>query len=115
MLMGCLVCDIIEKRIPSTPVYQDDHVYAFRDINPQAPTHIIVIPKKHVPTVNDLTAEDAELIGRLVLKARDLARQEGIAEKGYRLVANCNAWAGQSVYHVHFHLLSGRAMGWPPG
>ena len=115
MLMGCLFCDIIEKRIPSTPVYQDDHVYAFRDINPQAPTHIIVIPKKHVPTVNDLTAEDAELIGRLVLKARDLARQEGIAEKGYRLVANCNSWAGQSVYHVHFHLLSGRAMGWPPG
>jgi len=115
MLMGCLFCDIIEKRIPSTPVYQDDHVYAFRDVNRQAPTHILVIPKKHIPTVNDLTAEDAELVGRLVLKARDLARQEGIAEEGYRLVANCNAWAGQSVYHVHFHLLGGRAMGWPPG
>ena len=113
--MDCLFCKLIDKQIPSTVVYEDEHIYAFRDINPQAPTHILVIPKKHVPTTNDLGEEDAELIGKLVLKARDLAREEGIAEKGYRLVMNCNEWAGQTVFHVHLHLLSGRAMGWPPG
>ncbi len=113
--MDCLFCGIIEKRVPSTPVYEDERLYAFRDTNPQAPVHILVIPKKHVPTTNHLGEEDAELIGKLVLKARDLASEEGIAEKGYRLVMNCNEWAGQTVFHVHLHLLSGRAMGWPPG
>lgn len=113
--MGCTFCDIVEKRRPSTPVYEDERIYAFRDINPQAPSHILVVPKKHVPTVNDLSEEDAELVGRLVLKARDLAREEGAAEKGYRLVMNCNPWGGQSIYHVHFHLLSGRALRSPLG
>jgi histidine triad (HIT) family protein len=113
--MGCTFCDIVEKRRPSTPVYEDERIYAFRDINPQAPSHILVVPKKHVSTVNDLGEEDAELVGKLVLKARDLAREEGAAEKGYRLVMNCNPWGGQSVYHVHFHLLSGRALRSPLG
>ena len=113
--MDCLFCKIVDKNIPSTSVYEDDDLYAFRDINPQAPIHILVIPKKHVSTVNELGPEDAALIGKLVLKARDLAREEGISDKGYRLVMNCNAWAGQTVFHVHLHLLSGRAMGWPPG
>jgi histidine triad (HIT) family protein len=113
--MGCTFCDIVEKRRPSTPVYEDERIYAFRDINPQAPSHILVIPKKHVSTVNDLGEEDAKLVGKLVLKARDLAREEGAAEKGYRLVMNCNPWGGQSVYHVHFHLLSGRALRSPLG
>jgi histidine triad (HIT) family protein len=113
--MDCLFCKISDKRVPSTAVYEDDHFYAFRDINPQAPIHILVIPKKHVSTLNDLAEEDAALVGKLVLKARDLAREEGVADKGYRLVMNCNAWAGQTVFHVHLHLLSGRAMEWPPG
>lgn len=113
--MDCLFCKIIDKEIPSTSVYENEELYAFRDINPQAPIHILVIPKRHVSTVNDLGEEDATLIGKLVLKARDLAREEGIAEKGYRLVMNCNPWSGQTVFHVHLHLLSGRAMNWPPG
>ena len=108
-------CDIVEKRRPSTPVYEDESIYAFRDINPQAPTHILVIPKKHIPTINDLSNEDRDLVGGLVLRARDIARDEGAAEKGYRLVANCNSWAGQTVYHLHFHLLTGRRFRWPPG
>jgi histidine triad (HIT) family protein len=113
--VSCIFCEIAAKRKPSQPVFEDDTVYAFRDIHPQAPTHILIIPKKHVATLNDLAPEEAPLIGELVLKARELAKAEGIAERGYRLVVNCNAGAGQSVYHVHFHLLGGRAMGWPPG
>lgn len=113
--MGCAFCDIVEKRRPSTSVFEDERIYAFRDINPQAPTHILVIPKKHIPTINDLSSEDRDLVGGLVLRARDIARDEGVAEKGYRLVANCNSWAGQTVYHLHFHLLMGRRFRWPPG
>lgn len=113
--MVCLFCDIAAKRKPSQTAFEDERLYAFRDIHPQAPTHFLIIPKKHVPTVNDLADEDATLVGSLFLLARDLARREGIAEKGYRLVLNCNAWAGQSVYHLHVHLLGGRALSWPPG
>jgi histidine triad (HIT) family protein len=113
--MSCIFCDIAEKRRPSTPVYEDETIYAFRDVNPQAPTHILLIPRKHVATLNDLTPEDAELVGRLVLTARSLAEKEGIADKGYRLVWNCNSLAGQSVYHIHLHLLGGRGFRWPPG
>ena len=113
--MGCAFCDIVEKRRPSTPVFEDERIYAFRDIHPQAPTHILVVPKKHIPTINDLSNEDRDLVGGLVLRARDIARDEGAAEKGYRLVANCNSWAGQTVYHLHFHLLAGRRFRWPPG
>ena len=113
--MGCTFCDIVEKRRPSTSVFEDERIYAFRDINPQAPTHILVIPKKHIPTINDLNREDVDLVGGLVLKARDIACEEGVAEKGYRLVVNCNSWAGQTVYHLHLHLLTGRNFRWPPG
>jgi histidine triad (HIT) family protein len=109
----CLFCRIVAKEIPATIVAETDDCVAFRDINPQAPTHILVIPKAHVTSVND--ANDAAMLGRLVLVARDLARAEGLAERGYRLVMNTNADAGQTVWHVHLHLLGGRSMTWPPG
>ncbi len=96
-------------------VYQDDKVVAFRDLNPQAPVHILIIPRKAIATLNEATVEDAALIGHLFLVASRVAAQEGIAEQGYRTVINCNAQAGQTVYHLHVHLLGGRAMQWPPG
>jgi len=96
-------------------VYQDDDVMAFRDVNPQAPTHILVIPKQHIATLNDLLPEHQELVGKLYLAAKQIAQQEGISGPGYRTVMNCNAEAGQSVFHIHLHLLGGRHMGWPPG
>ena len=111
----CIFCKIAEGGIPAEVVYEDDDLVAFRDLNPQAPTHVLVIPRKHIPTTNDLTDEDARLMGKLVLAARDIAQQEGIAEAGYRTVLNCNAAAGQTVFHIHLHLLGGRPMGWPPG
>ena len=113
--MSCLFCDIVEKKIPSEPVFEDDRVYAFKDVHPQAPTHILIVPKKHVATVNDHADEEASLVGALFLRARDIAKTSGISEKGYRLVVNTNSWAGQSVYHLHLHLLGGRALSWPPG
>jgi histidine triad (HIT) family protein len=113
--MECVFCDIVNKRRPSTRVYEDESIYAFRDIDPKAPIHILLVPKKHIGTVNDLKDEDSELMGRLMLRARDVAQDEGIAEKGYRLVTNCNHQGGQSIYHLHFHLLAGRNLRWPPG
>jgi histidine triad (HIT) family protein len=106
---------IAAGEIPADIVYEDEDVVAFRDIGPQAPTHILVIPRKPIPTINDLEAEDAELIGKMFLAAKQIAAQEGIAEAGYRTVINCNAQAGQTVYHLHLHLLGGRPMQWPPG
>ncbi|KLV10804.1 MULTISPECIES: purine nucleoside phosphoramidase [Photobacterium] len=102
---------IIRKEIPADVVYQDDLVTAFRDINPRAPSHILIIPNKLLPTVNDVEAEDELMMGRLFTVARKLAEQEGIAEDGYRLIVNCNPHGGQEVYHVHMHLLGGRPMG----
>ena len=96
-------------------VYEDDEVLAFRDVNPQAPTHILIIPKKHIATVNDLDNEDAMVAGRIMLAAKQIAADEGIDENGYRLVMNCNEGAGQVVFHIHMHLLGGRRMTWPPG
>lgn len=96
-------------------VYEDDDVVAFRDIGPQAPTHVLVIPRKPIPTLNDLQPEDAELVGKLFLAAKRVAEQEGIAEAGYRVVVNCNAAAGQTMFHLHLHVLGGRPMRWPPG
>ncbi|UHD15530.1 histidine triad nucleotide-binding protein [Thiocapsa bogorovii] len=96
-------------------VYQDDDLVAFRDLHPQAPTHILVIPRKPIPTLNDVQPEDAELIGKLFLAAAKIAEQEGIAQSGYRTLVNCNAGAGQTVYHLHLHILGGRPMQWPPG
>lgn len=106
----CLFCKIVERELPSDIVFEDDELLAFRDINPQAPTHMLVVPKRHIPTVNDLTDGDADTVGRLVLRARTLAEDEGLAEAGYRLVLNCNRDGGQTVYHVHLHLLGGRPM-----
>jgi histidine triad (HIT) family protein len=111
----CLFCKFVSGEITPNIVYQDDEVLAFRDINPQSPTHILIIPKRHIPTLNDLTPEDAELVGKLYLTAKKLAEDEGIDESGYRTVMNCNEEAGQSVFHIHLHLLGGRPMAWPPG
>ncbi|MCU0766868.1 MAG: histidine triad nucleotide-binding protein [Gammaproteobacteria bacterium] len=111
----CIFCKIASGEIPSAVVYDDEHVVAFRDLNPHAPTHVLVVPRRHIPTLNDLAPADAELVGRMYLAAREVARQEGIAETGYRTVFNCNADAGQTVFHLHLHVLGGRSMIWPPG
>lgn len=106
---------IARGEIPADLVYEDEDVVAFRDLNPQAPTHILLIPRKPIPTLNDAGPEDAELIGKLFLAAARVAQDTGIAEYGYRTVVNCNAGAGQTVFHLHVHLLGGRPMQWPPG
>ena len=106
---------IAAGEIPADIVYEDEDVLAFRDIGPQAPTHILVIPRKPIPTINDLEPEDAELVGKLFLAAKKIAADEGIADAGYRTVINCNAAAGQTIYHLHLHILGGRPMQWPPG
>ena len=115
MAADCLFCKIIAGQIPSNKVYEDDRAFAFRDLNPQAPTHILVVPRKHIPTLNDLTPDDAPLIGHLHLVAASLARQEGHADSGWRAVFNVNAGAGQTVFHIHLHLVAGRPFKWPPG
>lgn len=106
---------IATGEVPADIVYEDEHLVAFRDLNAQAPTHVLIIPRKPIPTLNDTEDADAELIGRLFLAAAKVARQEGIAEDGYRTVINCNAGAGQTVYHLHVHLIGGRPLQWPPG
>lgn len=106
---------IIRREIPARIAYEDEHVLAFHDVNPQAPTHVLFIPKTPIATLNDLQPEQAELVGRLVLAAAAYAKQEGFAENGYRTVFNCNQDGGQSVYHIHLHLLAGRRLTWPPG
>ena len=111
----CLFCSILNGDIPADIVYESDAAIAFRDINPQAPTHVVVIPRKHVATINDLNEEDREIVGSLYLAAKDIARAEALSDEGYRTVMNCNAGAGQSVFHIHLHVLGGRALSWPPG
>ena len=106
---------IIRREIPADIVFEDDDLLAFRDIDPQAPVHILIIPKRRIRTLNDLTPDDTQLVGRMVLAARDIAASEGLSDDGYRLNFNCNSQGGQSVYHIHLHLLGGRQMGWPPG
>jgi histidine triad (HIT) family protein len=113
MADNCLFCRIARKEIPATLVFENEHCVAFRDINPQAPVHVLVIPREHIPSLND--ARDADVIGRLVQTAADLAKTEGVAESGYRVVVNTNRDAGQTVFHIHLHLLGGRPLGWPPG
>lgn len=110
-----LFAKIARKEIPAQIVFQDEDVTAFLDVNPAAPTHILIIPNKIIPTLNDARAADEQLLGKLVLTAQKLAKESGIAEAGYRLVINCNPDGGQSVYHIHVHLLGGRKMTWPPG
>ena len=113
--MNCLFCKIINKEIPAKIVYEDDTVLAFEDINPQAPVHILVIPNKHIATSLDVTEDDHALMGQLLQTANKLARERGVAEQGFRTVMNCNRDAGQTVFHIHLHLLAGRPMSWPPG
>jgi len=113
MADDCLFCRIVRKEIPAKLVAENEHCVAFRDINPQAPVHVLVIPKEHVPSLDD--ARDAAMLGRLSLMAAEIARTEGITDDGYRTVMNTNSAAGQTVFHVHLHLLGGRAMHWPPG
>ena len=113
MADDCLFCRIVRGEIPATVVHRDDHVVAFRDINPQAPVHVVIVPREHVASLNDAT--DAEMLGRLSLAASEIARREGIADAGYRTVVNTNRAAGQTVFHIHLHLLGGRSMAWPPG
>lgn len=113
--MDCLFCKIAKGEIPAKIIYQDDAVVAFDDLYPQAPVHKIIIPRKHIATLNDLQNEDTELAGHIVQTAVKLAKELGIADEGYRLVNNCNAGGGQTVFHIHTHLLGGRQMTWPPG
>ena len=111
----CLFCRIVAGEIPSTRVHEDDLVIAFRDIAPRAPTHILLIPRRHDPSAADLVEADGPLLGRLFAVAADVARSEGIADSGYRLVSNVGRWGGQTVDHLHFHLMGGRSFDWPPG
>lgn len=115
MARDCLFCKIAEKEIPATVVADSERWVAFRDINPQAPTHILIVPRRHIASLNEVAASDAALVGELLLAARDIAAREGIAESGYRVVLNTNPEAGQSVFHVHVHVLGGRRLRWPPG
>ena len=114
-MTDCLFCKMINGEIQPDTVYEDDNVLAFRDINPQAPTHILVIPKQHISTLNELEPEHAQLVGQMYVVAKIIAADEGVAEAGYRTTMNCNAAAGQTVFHIHLHLLGGRNFSWPPG
>lgn len=113
--MNCIFCKIVKKEIPSKILYEDDLVIAFEDIAPQAPIHILVIPKKHYSTVLDINENDKELIGHIFMVIKKITEQKGVDEKGFRVVMNCNSQGGQTVFHVHFHILAGRQMHWPPG
>jgi len=114
-MTDCLFCKMVEGEIEPDTVYEDEYILAFRDINPQAPTHVLIIPKQHIATLNDLEEQHTELLGKMYLAAKKIARQEGLAEDGYRAVINCGKNGGQMVFHIHLHLLGGRAMQWPPG
>jgi histidine triad (HIT) family protein len=114
-MSSCLFCKIIAGEIPSTKLYEDDQLVAFNDISPQAPLHCLIVPRRHVATLNDLTEGDSGLVGEMIRRAAAIARERGHADEGYRTVFNCNAGAGQSVFHVHLHLLAGRPLKGPPG
>ena len=113
--MDCLFCKIAAGEIPSTKVYEDDVVYAFRDIEPQAPVHVLIIPKTHISSVNDINEENCEIVGHIFKVAAEIAKNEGIAEDGYRIVTNIGKNGGQTVGHLHYHMLGGRSLQWPPG
>ena len=113
--MACLFCDISTGKTSSKTVYEDDELVAFHDINPKAPTHILVVPKRHIPSITDVEASDASLVGKMVWRAKELANEHGLTDRGFRLVFNCGPDAGYSVFHIHLHLMGGRVLGWPPG
>lgn len=114
-MTDCLFCKILNGDIPADIVYESDTAIAFRDINPQAPTHVLIIPREHISTINDIEPEKQQLVGSLFSAAKEIAVNEGVQEDGYRVVMNCNEGAGQTVFHIHLHLLGGRHMNWPPG
>lgn len=113
--MGCLFCNILEKKVPANVVYEDDHTLAFRDIRPVAPTHVLVIPRKHISAIHDLDSGDVETMGQLMVAARRVADMLNLTEEGFRLVINDGDAAGQTVHHIHVHVLGGRSLSWPPG
>jgi histidine triad (HIT) family protein len=112
---GCLFCRIAAGEIPATLVHQDEHLIAFKDTNPQAPMHVLIVPRRHVASTNDLSEDDDQLVGEMIRRAAAIAHANGYADRGYRTVFNCNADAGQTVFHIHLHVLGGRPMSWPPG
>ncbi|PYR63514.1 MAG: histidine triad nucleotide-binding protein [Acidobacteria bacterium] len=114
-MSDCLFCQIISRDIQASIVYEDERILAFNDINPQAPTHVLVVPKRHIATLNDLSAGDDQIVGELVRRAAAIAKAKGISAGGFRTVFNTNREAGQTVFHIHLHLLGGRSMHWPPG
>jgi histidine triad (HIT) family protein len=111
----CLFCRIVRKEVPATVIYEDDDLVVFKDINPQAPLHALVIPRRHIASLNDLSSSDDALAGQMVRRAAAIAREHGYADRGFRTVFNTNAEAGQTVFHIHLHLLAGRGLTWPPG
>jgi histidine triad (HIT) family protein len=113
--VSCLFCEIVAGRVPAKVAYKDDEIVAFHDINPQGPTHVLVVPRRHITSLLDLTPADDALVGSLVRRARDLAVEKELDDRGFRLVLNCGDDAGYSVYHIHLHLVGGRKLGWPPG
>jgi histidine triad (HIT) family protein len=113
--MSSIFTKIIKREIPAAIVYEDDECIAFRDIDPKAPVHILIVPRKEIPSLAEVTAEDKALLGHLLLKASEIAKAEGISDSGYRVVVNTNKEGGQEVYHIHMHILGGRQMTWPPG
>lgn len=113
--MNCIFCKIVSGELPANKVFENDDIMAFNDINPQAPKHILIIPKRHIPTIDDLVPEDSALLGNMILCAKQIAHKEQLSENGYRLIFNIKSAGGQEVYHIHLHLLGGRQMMWPPG
>jgi len=112
---SCLFCKILAGDIPADIIYESDTAIGFRDINPHAPTHVVIIPRKHIATINDIDPDDQQIVGSLFTAAREIAEKEGHADAGYRVAMNCNEAAGQTVFHIHLHLLAGRSFSWPPG
>lgn len=114
-MADCLFCRIINREIPGSIVYEDDHLIAFDDVNPQGPTHVLIVPKRHIASLNELTPDDDQVVGEMARRAAAIAKDRGIAAGGYRTVFNTNRDAGQTVFHIHLHLIGGRSMHWPPG
>ena len=114
-MTDCLFCKIISGEIPSSKVYEDEFVYAFNDISPEAPVHVLIVPKEHISSANDINESNADVVAKIFLAAKKIAEEKGIAEGGYRIVNNCGENGGQTVKHLHFHLLGGRSLAWPPG
>lgn len=114
-MSSCLFCRIIAGEVPASKVFEDDDLMAFKDITPQAPVHVLIVPRRHIPTLNDLTPQDDALIGSMARRAAAIAAEHGVDASGYRTVFNCNAAAGQTVFHLHMHVLGGRSLAWPPG